>query len=349
MDIFWKVMLILGTAVLTFFVLFVIYYLIIWISLNQVFTHRQKRNPNLKYFEASDFADLNADKVELKNYEGITLRGYLYSLNGESVDTTDLIVFFHGWGMGHLAYTKEIRTLVLKTHKPVLAIDYQGCDLSDGKKTGGFYHALIDAKAIVHFAIRQFAPQTIHLVGHSWGGFVAANLLRLESFLEVKTITFISAPESMAKVGRAFLEGSTILERVLSLFARIRYGKIAQLTTSNSIVSSKIPTLFIHGEKDQVIDYKYSGLLYLNISRNKENIRPLIFQNKHHNPYLTEESEAALMMMLYRQHELKKTKNTQLLSSFYSSIDYGLLGNDDMIVFEVIAKLIKEHCNGAKN
>ncbi|HMM00355.1 MAG TPA: alpha/beta fold hydrolase [Bacilli bacterium] len=349
MDIFWKVMLILGTAVMTLFVFFVIYYLIIWTSLNQVFTHRQKRNPNLKYFEAGDFADLNADKVELKNYAGITLRGYLYSLNGESVDTTDLIVFFHGWGMGHLAYTKEIRTLVLKTHKPVLAIDYQGCDLSDGKKTGGFYHALIDAEAIVHFAIRQFSPQTIHLVGHSWGGFVAANLLRVESFLEVKTVTFISAPESMAKVGRAFLKGSATLERVLNLFACIRYGKVAKLKTSDSIASSKTPTLFIHGEKDQVVAYKYSGRLYLNVSQNKDNIRPLVFQNKYHNPYLTEESEAALMTMLYRQHELKKNKNDQLLSSFYSSIDYGLLGNDDMMVFEMIDKLIKEHSNGSKN
>ena len=93
---------------------------------------RCEGDENLKYLKAKNFDNLNALPVNFKSYKGQTLNGFLYSC--AKVDSyKGLIVFSHGMGAGHLAYTTEINYFAQKGYM-VLAYDNTGTCTSEGKK-----------------------------------------------------------------------------------------------------------------------------------------------------------------------------------------------------------------------
>ena len=97
---------------------------------------RCEGNENLKYLKAKNFDNLNAHPISSKSDEGQTLNGFLYS--GAKIDKYKaLIVFSHGMGAGHLAYTTEINYFAQKGYL-VLAYDNTGTCESEGKKLKGF-------------------------------------------------------------------------------------------------------------------------------------------------------------------------------------------------------------------
>ena len=70
------------------------------------FGKRLSGNPLVRYFEAKDFEGLTAEPVRFKSYKGVELRGFWYKKEG--VEPRAVVVFAHGYGAGHLAYTTEI-------------------------------------------------------------------------------------------------------------------------------------------------------------------------------------------------------------------------------------------------
>ena len=100
--------------------------------LNSVFGKRCEGNPNLKYFTADDFEDLDYEKIEFKSNKGQILRGNIYTNKKvKEKDIKGLLVFVHGMGAGHLSYTTEINTLAKNGYK-VLAYDNTGTCASEG-------------------------------------------------------------------------------------------------------------------------------------------------------------------------------------------------------------------------
>ena len=77
---------------------------------------RCEGNENLKYFKAKSFDNLNARPISFQSDKSQTLNGFLYS-NAKIEKYKALIVFSHGMGAGHLAYTTEINYFCLENNK----------------------------------------------------------------------------------------------------------------------------------------------------------------------------------------------------------------------------------------
>ena len=71
---------------------------------NVAFGKRYDKSPLLKYFTADDFS-LSAEAVEFKVKKN-TVRGFIYR-KSDIKSNGRLIIFCHGMGAGHLAYTTE--------------------------------------------------------------------------------------------------------------------------------------------------------------------------------------------------------------------------------------------------
>ena len=112
------------------------------------FGKRYDGNPDVRYFEASDFVGLQASPVSFPSTPGITLRGFLYRKEG--LQPRALAVFVHGLGAGHLAYTTEIDFLA-RCGYLVLGFDMTGCGASDGR-ADGFDQGPLDIAAALRFA-----------------------------------------------------------------------------------------------------------------------------------------------------------------------------------------------------
>ena len=96
------------------------------------FGTRSDKNPLLKYFTAEDFG-LSVQPVALSK----GLNGLIYSKK-DAPQKDKLIIFCHGMGPGHIAYTTEI-AYFCNFGYPVLAVDSRGCNLSEGKNLKGMY------------------------------------------------------------------------------------------------------------------------------------------------------------------------------------------------------------------
>lgn len=125
----WLIVIIVVAAVLAASLLLFVFALI---GDKIAFGRRADKNPALKYFTAEDF-NLTARPVSLDG----GLKGALYSDN--SVERRDgVVVFCHGMGPGHVAYTTEI-TFFCNAGYDVLAVDSRGCNMSGGKNIKGMY------------------------------------------------------------------------------------------------------------------------------------------------------------------------------------------------------------------
>ena len=159
-----------------------ILYLLARSILRKAFGSRQEGAPGVKYFHAEDFPGLNAEPVSFAS-DKARLRGYWYSCYS---DCRGIVIFVHGMGGGHTAYTTEINALARAGYR-VLAYDNTGTMLSDGPELYGLNQALSDLSAAYDFAwsANRAWQLPITLVGHSWGAFTVCNFIELRSALPV--------------------------------------------------------------------------------------------------------------------------------------------------------------------
>ena len=129
------------------------------------FWKRYDKNPLLKYFTAADFS-LTESLVKIGR-----LRGKIYLKDG-AAERDEVVVFIHGMGPGHAAYTTEIAYFCSLGYT-VLALDSLGCGLSGGRNIKGMYEGVKTAVAAIDLARARFPEKKIYLVGHSWGGYSA--------------------------------------------------------------------------------------------------------------------------------------------------------------------------------
>lgn len=249
-----------------------------------VFGKRCDKNPLLKYFTAEDFG-LSAEPVSLPK----GLNGFLYKKNEPA---RELIVFCHGMGAGHLAYTTEI-AYFCNLGYAVLAVDYRGCNLSEGKNLKGMYSGVKTAIAAIDYARSVIKPDKLFLVGHSWGAYSA---LCASAKRKVDKVVAISAPDTPSKImqegaGSAISRPfAAILRPFFYLVEFFNFGAKGNLSASKCAKKNGAPTLLIHGDKDKVVSVKKSA--YGNAEG--ENITKLLARGKAHNPYNTVNAEKQL-------------------------------------------------------
>lgn len=321
------------------------------------FRRRYDGNPNLKYFTADDFHQLEAEPISFPSDKGQVLRGYIY--RSSQVPAEGLIIFSHGYGAGHLSYTTEINTLA-QSGFAVLAYDATGCVASDGKYFGGFDQGPIDLRFAIKFAkehpvLKSFGGCV--LTGHSWGGFTVMNSVN-DPWVRgaVAMCGFIDGASVMAQTAagqtkkgaahrwwRIFVPG-------LALLNWIKYGKEGNKNSIKSLLNTDKPVLLLYGEKDKTVFYPNNGERIRRAVIHKNNITFLSYNKKGHNVYLTEQAEGA-MYEIFGAIAKTFAKDKERAIRMYSQIDYDKITQEDPAVMNRIVDFCKSSlglCNSSE-
>ncbi|MDE6441249.1 MAG: alpha/beta hydrolase [Clostridia bacterium] len=282
-------------AVIAVLAVLVLLFLFALVGDRAAFGKRADKNPYLKYFTAEDF-DLSAESVALSH----GLKGYFY--RGKT-QNNKLVIFCHGMGPGHIAYTTEI-AYFCNLGYTVLAVDNKGCNLSAGRNIGGMYSGVKTAVKAIDFA-KKYSFEKVFLVGHSWGGYSA---LCASKQRKVDGVIAISAPTTPAKTiaggASPYLTKpvSVILIPFWWIINLLKFGVYGNANSAKCAMKNSTPTFLIHGDKDEVVSpsraafYKAEG----------DNISKLSVKERAHNPYNTVKAEKYLAELL-RQLRLGET------------------------------------------
>ena len=273
------------------------------------FGSRYDKNPLLKYFTAEDF-DLSAQPVSLQN----GLKGFIYG-KSDVPQKDKLIIFCHGMGPGHIAYTTEIAYFCDFGYS-VLAVDNRGCNFSDGKNLKGMYSGVQTAVAAIDFA-KENGYEDINLVGHSWGAYSA---LCASAKRKVNKVVVISAPLSPSVTMAEGAINMGALPRPLVAIIRpfwwlinfFKYGAKGNSDSAKCAKKNGTPTLLIHGDRDKVVTLKKSAY---NKAKGKH-ITKLLAEGKAHNPYNTERAEEYLAEL---SEKLKRNEFAEIMKFDFKS------------------------------
>jgi len=193
--------------------------------------------------------------------DGYTLRGHVYGAD----NTRGLIIFRHGIFSKHTDYLPLITAMVDKEWG-VFAYDAIGCGESDGDSTLGMSQSPLDVAAAVEFARESSMADGMPLVlwGHSWGGYGVAAALALAPDVDAcVTMSGYDTPMKILDYGSTSSFGplGKIQYPFLWLNTTIDFGSNANLSASDAIVNSGVPTLVIHGSGDTTVPLKEVSIL----------------------------------------------------------------------------------------
>lgn len=306
---------------------------------------RCEGNENLKYLKAKNFDNLNAHPISFKSDSGQTLNGFLYS--GAKIDKYKaLIVFSHGMGAGHLAYTTEINYFAQKGYL-VLAYDNTGTCESEGKKLKGFAQGVIDLKhAIKYVSTRDDLKELpLLLLGHSWGGYSVCNVAALSPDVEIKGIVAFSPFHSLNRLLSDMVKMKTkanirFMSPFLDIVNLINFGKVGILRSCETISNNQIPTLVMHGGNDMTINVKNSPVGMKHRIAENQNARTILYDSKYHNVYLAKDAEQYLNDIFAKVGSLPE--NSQEAYEIYQSIDYALITKEDLTVMDTANSFFEE-------
>ncbi len=290
------------------------------------FGKREDKNPLLKYFTGDDFS-LSAEPVSLMG----GLRGFIYR-NACVSPKKELIIFCHGMGPGHIAYTTEIAYFCGFGY-PVLAVDSRGCGLSDGKNIKGMYSGVQTVIGAIDFA-KELGYEIIYLVGHSWGAYSA---LCASAKRKVSKVVAISAPLTPSKTMCDGAVNMRILPRPIAVMLRpfwrivnfIKYGSKGNSNAAECASKNSTPTLLIHGDNDCVVSLKGSPA----DKAEGSHITKFIAEGKGHNPYNTHRAEALLAELTAKF----KRRDTEDIAQF----DFKGATEEDEAIMQIIINFIK--------
>lgn len=305
---------------------------------------RCEGDENLKYLKAKNFDNLNARPIDFKSDKGQTLNGFLYS--SAKVDSYKaLVVFSHGMGAGHLAYTTEINYFAQKGYL-VLSFDNTGTCESEGAKINGFAQGIIDLKFALEFvkSREDLKEMPIILVGHSWGAYSVCNVSAITD-IEIKGIVAFSPFNSMNKLIRDIAKTKTkldlsILSPFFDLINLIRFGKTGILRTCDTINDNSVPTLVMHGGNDMQVTVKNSPVGKPHKIKDNENARTVLYESKFHNVYLAKDAEQYLNDTFAKIETLGK--DSPEAYEVYQNIDYALITKEDLTVMETALSFMEE-------
>lgn len=306
---------------------------------------RCEGNENLKYLKAKNFDNLNAHPINFKSDSNQGLNGFLYS-SAKTDKYKALIVFSHGMGAGHLAYTTEINYFAQKGYL-VLAYDNTGTCESEGKKIKGFAQGVIDLKFALDFvASREDLKELpVLLLGHSWGGYSVCNVSALSPAVEIKGIVAFSPFNSLNRLLSDMVKMKTkanirFMTPFLDFVNLLKFGKAGILRSCDTISSNQIPTLVMHGGNDMTVNVLNSPVGLKHRIAENQNARVILYESKYHNVYLAKDAEQYLNDIFAKVGSLPE--NSQEAYEIYQSIDYALITKEDLTVMDTASSFFEE-------
>ncbi len=312
------------------------------LAVRKIYGRRYNGNPNVKYFGADDFPGLRAEPVEFLS-GGTTLRGYIYSREGVPAGA---VLFSHGFGAGHTAYTTEIDRLTRAGFR-VLAFDNTGCMRSGGARLEGFDRGVADLLAAAAFARGDDRLRGLPtaFVGHSWGAFSVMNALPQSEGVScaVAMCGFIRGADVLAQnVFGRFAPLRAVMACTIRLCMRLRFGRRANLRSDRSLRAARKPAYLLYGRKDATVRFPWNGKKMASAFAGDPFVRVDVFAEKGHNVYLSLRAERAMHETFGAIAAVGK-KDKARAASMYRAVDYAAITEEDEEVMEGIVRFLREN------
>jgi pimeloyl-ACP methyl ester carboxylesterase len=310
--------------------------LIVFLILGIGFSRRSDNDPNLRYFTAHDFPELTCEAISFHSGNNM-LRGFIYDKWNQKADK--LMLFLMGIGAGHHAYMHVIKEIAVHGYR-VLAFDYTGAQLSQGRSIKGLPQPLIDLQAAFAFIENRddLKDLPLDVIGHSWGGYVAGIAPLLNE--KIRRVVSISGFNSVPTVLSSIRPYMKVFEPFVDFANLLKFGKVGVLDITSSIKHANIPMLFMMGAKDPFVRQAANFDKYRLVGANKPSIEFYLDADKSHNPYLTSEAEQYFISILKEKRRYDKNPQSDESQAFYRSIDYELITRNDPEFFEVMFEFL---------
>lgn len=200
-------------------------------------------------------------KVEIKTFDGLTLRGRYYEHSPEA----PIELMMHGY-RGNLE--RDLNGGIFRAldiGHSVLVFDHRGAGKSDGHTLTFGINESRDARRWIDYIIENINPDAkIILSGVSMG---AATAMIVSGFDDLpKNIVgiiadcgYTSAKDIIKKVIRDMKLPADILYPFVRLGAKLFGGfNLDEFSPIEQVKKSKIPTIFVHGDKDDFVPLQMS-------------------------------------------------------------------------------------------
>ena len=295
----------------------------------------------IRYFGASDFPGLRTLPFSFLGAYGQKLRGSFYYYGEMSSER--VVIFDHGMGVGHPAYTKEIVELA-KAGFTVLSYDHTGCRDSEGENIRGFAQSLSDLDFCIRAlkSSREYKNLSISVVGHSWGAFSTLNIAAIHK--DITHVVAISGFISVKDMLGQFFGG--ILKLYIPAIYRLESTGVPDYVNYNAIDSlseSATRAMVIHSEDDDVVSFKKHFSKLKKALEQNENVTFVAVSEKGHNPNFT--IDAVKMKNRFFKDCKKKMKegyftDDEKKNEFKSRYDFDKMSEQDPDVWEKIIKFL---------
>ncbi len=194
---------------------------------------------------------LGHEEVRIISADGTEIHGWFFPQQGQGT-----FIFFHG-NAGNVSYYLDlIPPLQTGLGLSILLFDYRGYGMSEGSPNErGVY---LDAAAAVDWVKRRTESNRIVYYGLSLGAAIAiemalkdppAALIVEAAFTSISEMAVLSSPV-VGFLARPWLRG--------------RFDNMSKVS------SLEVPTLFVHGDDDQVVPFEHSLQLYRAAARGRE-------------------------------------------------------------------------------
>ena len=299
---------------------------------------------DVKYFTAADFAGLIREEYKFTSHAGYILSGQFYYY--ENPIRERIVVFEHGMGNGgHRSYLREIEVLARAGYK-VFAYDHTGTAESEGKTLGGLAQSLSDLDGCLETlkSDADYSSCKFSVVGHSWGGYSALNILALHP--DVAHVVAISGFISVADMHKQILHGFLAFYRKAAYDIEMNANpKYAPFSAADTLLATDSQVLIIASDNDKVVKTKrHYDSLRKKLSK-KKNIRFLLVKGRDHNPNYTRNAVLYKRIFMKRLSKMRKSgllDTVEQKQKFISEFDWWrMTEQDESVWYEILKTLDK--------
>lgn len=305
--------------------------------LKKAFVKRYDDDHIIHYFSHEDFPGMEARPVQFATPQNLNIRGMVYSYPGARTD--DLVVFCHGMGGGHRSYMREIDVICRKGYE-VLSYDNIGCFESDGEDIRGLSESVNDLVCCMDWIASEegLKDRRIHVMGHSWGGFAAANILNFRQ-RNIVSVTVFSAFASIDSFSDAGFGGRLKpLKQAIRRHERKVNPAYADTDCVNAFKDTPVKVLWIHSRDDYMADIS-TGLDYVRTRVNNPNISYLEISGKFHNPNYTTDA-VNYLRETFGEYEMlvrkKKLRSFGQKKAYMDSKDFRRMTEQDRAIWDAV-------------
>ena len=274
--------------VVSLIVLFFIFgYVVNDIVLNKIYGRRGDGSISIKYSYPSHYPNLKVKKSYFLNNKKARLSIYEY-IDKSINDPKAVILLAHGIGGGHF-YLLPLINHLCKNGYLVVAYDQYASGTSEGLKLEAMTQGNIDVKYAVRYVNDNYPKMRFFVMGHSWGGYCAAQALKYSKRIE-KCVD-IAGLDSEAMMVRQMSKYGGFAYHLVRFCCFTHYGFHAYQTTYGIFKKTHAKVLYLQGKEDASVLPKYSGYLYQKKLKNHKNIEIKMLDKKGHAPFVDYDSQ----------------------------------------------------------